>query len=96
MIMNENIRKALTTASDIKDSVNESIRKNGIISRLKMVIKCERASLDREYAALGRYYYNNLRDRDIPECEEHCKEIDEGLKRVISAEEHLMKLEEKS
>lgn len=93
--MNDKIKKALVTASDIKDGVSESIRKNGIISRLKTVIKCERISLEREYAEIGRYYYNNLRAQNISECEEHCKEIDESLKRVISAEEHLDKLLEK-
>ena len=54
--MNDNVKKAIIMASDLKDSVNESIRKTGIISRLKTVIKCERATVEREYAEIGRYY----------------------------------------
>jgi hypothetical protein len=91
--MNDNVKKAIIMASDIKDSVNESIRKTGIISRLKTVIKCERATVEREYAEIGRYYYNNLRNQEIPECEVHCKEIEEATKRIISAQEHLSNLE---
>ncbi|MDO4459001.1 MAG: hypothetical protein Q4C42_02800 [Clostridia bacterium] len=80
-------------AAEIKDNVNENIRKNRIISKLKTVLRLEKKVADIEFAAIGKYYYENMRDPENKECEAHCLEIDEALSRIASAEEHLNSLE---
>ncbi len=40
------------------------------------MIRCEERAADREYLALGRYYYNNLRDKNNPVTEAHCAELE--------------------
>lgn len=61
-------------------------------NRLRTVIRCEENAAEKEYLALGRYYYNALRDADNPIAESHCARIDQINARRDSALEQLEQL----
>lgn len=50
-----------------------------VINRLRMVLKIQESAAEKEYLALGRYYYNALRDKDNPIAQSHCVRLDEIL-----------------
>lgn len=80
----EKIGKALGDAASF---VEEKNRRKACLNRIRMVIRCEEAAAQREYQALGRYYYNNLRDPENTVTEPHCAEleaIDARLERALS------------
>ena len=56
--------------------LEEKNRKAAYINRLRTVIRCEEAAAEKEYLALGRYYYNNLREHGNDVTEAHCKELE--------------------
>lgn len=56
--------------------VGEKNRKAAYLNRIRTVIKCEEQAAEKQYLALGRYYYNNLRDRNNAVTEPHCAEIE--------------------
>lgn len=56
--------------------VGEKNRKAAYLNRIRTVIRCEEKAAEKEYIALGRYYYNNLRDKNNPVTESHCAELD--------------------
>lgn len=68
------IGKALGEAAGF---VGEKNRKAAYLNRIRTVIRCEERAAEREYLALGRYYYNNLRDGSNPVTEAHCAQLDE-------------------
>ena len=45
------------------DAVTERNHRASLINRLRIVIKNERETTARAYVALGKYYYDHLRDR---------------------------------
>lgn len=47
------------------------------MNRLRTVIRCQEQAAEKEYLALGRYYYNALRDKDNQVAEEHCAKLDQ-------------------
>lgn len=47
------------------------------MNRLRTVIRCQEQAAEKEYLALGRYYYNALRDKDNQVAEEHCARLDQ-------------------
>lgn len=55
------------------------------LNRLRMVIRCEERAAEKEYLALGRYYYNTLRDKNNPVAEAHCAQLDEIEQRLENA-----------
>lgn len=66
--------------------VGEKNRKAAYLNRIRTVIRCGERAAEREYLALGRYYYNNLRDKSNPVTEAHCAELDtvgEQLERAL-------------
>ncbi|RKJ38625.1 hypothetical protein D7X94_15590 [Acutalibacter sp. 1XD8-33] len=69
--------------------LTEKNRLAALANRLRMVIRCEEKAAEKEYLALGRYYYNALRDRENPVAEPHCARIDEIQARRDSALEDL-------
>ena len=81
--------------------LTEKNRLAALANRLRMVIRCEEKAAEKEYLALGRYYYNALRDRENPVAEPHCARIDEiqarrdsaleDLERVIQQEQEINK-----
>lgn len=66
------VGKAVTGAVEF---VGDKNRKAAYLNRLRTVIRCEEKAAEKEYLALGRYYYNNLRDVNNPVTEAHCAEI---------------------
>lgn len=70
----KNIGKAVGNAVSF---VGEKNRRSANLNRIRTVIRCEEKAAEREYLALGRYYYNNLRDDKNPITESHCAQLDE-------------------
>lgn len=64
--------------------VGEKNRRAAQLNRLRAVIRCEEQAAQREYLALGRYYYNNCRNRDNAITEPHCAEL-EGIEGRLDA-----------
>lgn len=71
----KNIGKAVENAANY---VGEKNRRAAALNRIRAVIRCEEKAAEKEYLALGRYYYNNLRDKDNAVTEPHCVEL-EGI-----------------
>lgn len=55
------------------------------LNRMRAVIRCEERAAEKEYLALGRYYYNALRDKANPVAEPHCAQLDAIEARLESA-----------
>ena len=71
--------------NEVLDTLGEKSRRAAFLSRIRTVIRCEENAAQKQYLALGRYYYHNLRDRDNPVTEAHCAELDEIEARLESA-----------
>ena len=67
------------------DAVTERNHRASLINRLRIVIKNERETTARAYVALGKYYYDHLRDRDNEETERLCRDVDESTARMRRA-----------
>lgn len=67
------------------DFVVEKNRKAALINRIRIVIKNERENEARAYVALGKYYYEHLRDAQNEETEHLCRAIDFSDKRMKKA-----------
>ena len=67
------IGKALSGAAGY---VGEKNRKTAALNRIRTVIRCEEQAAEKQYLALGRYYYNNLRDKNNSVTEAHCGELE--------------------
>lgn len=57
--------------------LKEKNRLAAAANRLRTVIRCKEKAAETEYLALGRYYYNALRNPDNPIAEAHCARIDQ-------------------
>lgn len=73
------------------DFVVEANRRSALINRIKAVVRCEEKNIERAYVALGKYYYNNLRDKELEETERHCLALENSKRRLDRA---LTRLEE--
>lgn len=69
--------------------LKEKNRRIAVMNRLRTVIRCEERAAEKEYLALGRYYYNALRSADNAIAESHCARIDAINARRDSALESL-------
>lgn len=78
----ERISQAFTGAAE---TVGEKTRRSAALNRLRTVIDAQEKAAQREYLALGRYYYNNLRDPKDPVAEAHAVELDAILARQDKA-----------
>lgn len=90
----KSIGKVIGEAASI---VGEKNRRAAYVNRIRTVIKCEERAAEKEYLALGRYYYNNLRDRNNPVTEAHCAELDqieERMEKALSQLENFYSMEE--
>lgn len=56
--------------------VEEKNRKAAALNRIRTVIRCEEQAAEKQYLALGRYYYSNLRDKNNSVTEAHCAELE--------------------
>lgn len=71
--------------------VVEKNRKNNLINRIKHVIREEETKANQAYIALGKYYFNHLRQEDNEETEFYCKAVEHANNRIDRA---LIKLDE--
>ena len=53
-------------AESCAHSVKGKTSRAAAINRLRTVLKVQESEAEKEYLALGRYYYNALRDKDNP------------------------------
>ena len=59
------------------------------LSRIRSFIRCQEKAAEKEYLALGRYYYHNLRDKENDVTEAHCLALDEIEQRLDAALDQL-------
>ena len=78
----ERIKDAVGNAASFLEEKN---RKAAAANRIRTVIRCEESAAEKEYLALGRYFYNNLRDKGNDITEAHCKELEEVEARLEKA-----------
>lgn len=71
--------------------VVEKNRKNNLINRIKYVIRDEETKANQAYIALGKYYFNHMRQEDNEETEFYCKAVEHANNRIDRA---LTKLDE--
>lgn len=77
------------TLSEGFSRLEEKNRRSAYLNRIRAVLKREEKAAEREYIALGRYYYNNLRDQNDPVAEKHCAEMDQISRRIEAAIDRL-------
>lgn len=80
------------SVSNAFKSVVERNRKAALINRVKIVIKAEEQNAERAYIALGKYYYQNLRDETNGDTELYCELADRANKRLARAGQRLTEL----
>ena len=71
-----NWKKWGQTARRTAQSLKEKNHRAALANRLRLVVRCEEQAAEKEYLALGRYYYNALRNKDNAIAESHCARID--------------------
>ena len=69
--------RAKVKAQRLAAGIRQKNRHAAVMNRLRTGIRCQEQAAEKEYLALGRYYYNALRGKDSPVAEEHCKRLDE-------------------
>lgn len=89
MDIKNNIKSGISmlgdTVSELTSSIVEKNRLRARINRLKQIIKGDSHLRDDAFIALGRYYYDNMRDSANEENEELCKTIDKTTLRIEKA-----------
>ncbi len=83
-----NVYQGFTSAIHL---VVEKNRKNNLINRIKYVIRQEETKANQAYIALGKYYFNHLRQEENEETEFYCKAVEHANHRIDRA---LTKLDE--
>ncbi len=71
-------------AKDLASGLRQGHRHMALLNRLRTVIRCQERAAEREYLALGRYYYNALRDEENRIAEDHCKRLD-GINALLDS-----------
>lgn len=69
----ENLGRSLKGAVKYAEDKN---RRVAVLNRIRSYLRTQERAAEREYLALGRYYYHNLRDKNDPVTEGHCAELD--------------------
>lgn len=67
------------------DYVVEKNRKAALVNRIRIVIKNERENQARAYVALGKYYFQNMRDTQNEETEHFCMAVEASELRMKKA-----------
>lgn len=70
----KNIGKAVGDAASF---LGEKNRRAARLGRIRAVIRCQEKAAEKEYLALGRYYYHSLRDESNSVTEAHCLALDQ-------------------
>lgn len=86
-----NWKKLGQSARRTAQNLKEKNRRAALANRLRLVVHCEEQAAEKEYLALGRYYYNALRNKDNAIAESHCARIDTILQRRDKALSELEK-----
>lgn len=73
-------------------TVVEKNRKLSLINRVRLVIETEEEAADRDYIALGKYYYRYLRDENNKNTELYCLSLDNSNRRLTRAKQRLAEL----
>lgn len=81
--------RAKVETEKLVGGIMQKNRHAAVMNRLRAVIRCQERAAEKEYLALGRYYYNALRDKDNPVAEEHCAKIDQIQAQLDSTLESL-------
>lgn len=68
---------AMDGAGRFASGIKQKNRRAAMANRLRTVIRCQERAAEKEYLALGRYYYNALRNKEDQVAEDHCKRLDE-------------------
>ncbi|CCX37144.1 uncharacterized protein BN452_01116 [Clostridium sp. CAG:1013] len=84
----KNIGKAV---GDAANYLGEKNRRAARLNRIRSVIRCQEKAAEREYLALGRYYYHSLRDKDNIVTESHCAALDQIEEALDNALDQLEK-----
>lgn len=71
--------------------LGEKNRRAAQLNRIRAVIRCQEKAAEKEYLALGRYYYHSLRDKENPVTEGHCASLDQIERALDSALDQLEK-----
>lgn len=75
------------------DYVMEKNKSQAQINRLRLLMRKESQLMDNSYIALGKYYYNELRNKEInDENEKICQTIDNSKVRMNNAREHCQQI----
>lgn len=80
----DHAENALIGAQRLAAGIKRRNRSAAVLNRLRTVIRCQERAAQKEYLALGRYYYNALRDKENPVAEEHCARLD-GINAVLDS-----------
>lgn len=75
----------ISAATDAAQAVVEKSRLRAQAIRIKQLIKNERELQNQAYIELGRYYYENMRDKSDEEREDLCTVIDTTTDRIEKA-----------
>lgn len=82
----KNIGKALGEAASC---LGEKNRRAAQLSRIRSVVRAHEKAAQKEYLALGRYYYHALRDKKNAVTEPHCAALDRIEKELDAALDQL-------
>ena len=85
----KNITAAIKEAAG---AVAEQNHRTAQGNRIRALLKLDSKAAEQEYLALGRYYYNQLRDAENPVTESHCAAIDEIEERIAAGQSRLEQL----
>jgi hypothetical protein len=76
------------------NSLREKNHRSAVINRLHIVIQNERENSARAYVALGKYFYEHLRDQGNAETDALCACIDDSDRRMKRAFDHMDEIRE--
>ena len=82
------------TINDVATVINEKNKLRAQCVRIKDIIKHDAESRDRAYIELGRYYYQNLRDKEYEQTEKYCQTVDRMNDRIEKASFKYMELQD--
>jgi hypothetical protein len=74
------------SAKKLVEKVEEKNKFAALVNRVRNIMRMEQKAAEREYVTLGRYYYQNERDKGNLVTEKHCAELDKiegGLNRAM-------------
>lgn len=83
------------TVTNALDFIIEKNKIKAQVNRLRLVMRKEHSLMDNSYKALGKYYYEHLRDTENAENKKICATIDKSKARMEKAKLRYSELMEK-